>query len=316
MKRKNKSLRNEDYDRGARRRREHKLKTHDKPKLRKNKPDTFPNQLKVGDTVLLDAVDPHIVTTTPNEEIPLMVLSIFPFGTVEVSHPKFGTFKVWEKRTKLGKAMQHGRVPHTPKPHGRILCRHQGARRPRSLPQKDVGDQVLPRYKLQPKFATRSLNFHKFRKRSYFRYYAHNPSPQEAYYLWCMANAYMTDLAYFIAFAIRHQTERHRKGVISISLNVTRLARHFGLLNTAAQSSALTLIRKMSPQGITTMLHMRMIERRLRIDPPQYRFSHAIDEEDLEEIPDNVPPQHEEPSTAPPRERLVHAATLLAHLFD
>ncbi|PPR96253.1 hypothetical protein GOBAR_AA24415 [Gossypium barbadense] len=48
---------------------------------------------EVGDTVLLDAVDPHIVTTTPNEEIPFTVLSIFPFGTVEVSHPKFGTFK-------------------------------------------------------------------------------------------------------------------------------------------------------------------------------------------------------------------------------
>ncbi|PPS04988.1 hypothetical protein GOBAR_AA15676 [Gossypium barbadense] len=73
--------------------REHKQKTHDKSKLRKNKPDTSPNQLQVGDTVLLDAVDPHIVTTTPNEEIPLTVLSIFPFGTVEVSHPKFDTFK-------------------------------------------------------------------------------------------------------------------------------------------------------------------------------------------------------------------------------
>ncbi|PPR93537.1 hypothetical protein GOBAR_AA27135 [Gossypium barbadense] len=58
------------------------------------KVDTSPNQLKVGNKVLLDAVDPHIVTTTPNEEIPLTVLSIFPFGTVEVSHPKFGTFKV------------------------------------------------------------------------------------------------------------------------------------------------------------------------------------------------------------------------------
>ncbi|PPS14783.1 hypothetical protein GOBAR_AA05794 [Gossypium barbadense] len=73
--------------------REHKPRTHDKPKLCKNKPDTSPNQLKVGDTVLLDAVDPHIVSTTPNEEIPLTVLSIFPFGTVEVSHSKFGTFK-------------------------------------------------------------------------------------------------------------------------------------------------------------------------------------------------------------------------------
>ncbi|PPS11013.1 hypothetical protein GOBAR_AA09622 [Gossypium barbadense] len=63
--------------------REHKPRTHDKPKLRQNKPDTSPNQLKVGDKVLLDAVDPHIVTTTPNEEIPLTVLSIFPFGKVE-----------------------------------------------------------------------------------------------------------------------------------------------------------------------------------------------------------------------------------------
>ncbi|PPR95121.1 hypothetical protein GOBAR_AA25548 [Gossypium barbadense] len=73
--------------------REHKLRTHDKPKLRKHKPNTSPNQLQVGDTVLLDVVDPHIVTTTPNEEIPLTVLKIFPFDTVEVSHPKFGTFK-------------------------------------------------------------------------------------------------------------------------------------------------------------------------------------------------------------------------------
>ncbi|PPS19543.1 hypothetical protein GOBAR_AA01030 [Gossypium barbadense] len=72
----------------------HKPRTPDKPNLRQNELNTFPNQLKVGDRVLLDAADPYIVTTTPNEEIPLTVLSIFPFGTVEVSHPKFGTFKV------------------------------------------------------------------------------------------------------------------------------------------------------------------------------------------------------------------------------
>ncbi|PPS15766.1 hypothetical protein GOBAR_AA04816 [Gossypium barbadense] len=70
--------------------REHKPRTRDKLKLRKNKLDTSLNQLKVGDTILLDAFDPHIVTTTPNEEIPLTVLSICPFGTVEKSHPKFG----------------------------------------------------------------------------------------------------------------------------------------------------------------------------------------------------------------------------------
>ncbi|PPR87150.1 hypothetical protein GOBAR_AA33540 [Gossypium barbadense] len=80
--------------------RTHKPRTPDKLKLCQNEPDTSPNQHKVGDKVLLDATDPHIVTTTPNEEIPLMVLSIFPFGMVEVSHPKFDTFKVHNTRLK------------------------------------------------------------------------------------------------------------------------------------------------------------------------------------------------------------------------
>ncbi|PPR98847.1 hypothetical protein GOBAR_AA21820 [Gossypium barbadense] len=71
----------------------HKPRTHDKPKLRQDELNTFPNQLKVGDKVLLDPADPHIVTTKLNEEIPLTVLSIFPFDIVEVNHPKFGTFK-------------------------------------------------------------------------------------------------------------------------------------------------------------------------------------------------------------------------------
>ncbi|PPS11270.1 hypothetical protein GOBAR_AA09372 [Gossypium barbadense] len=61
----------------------HKPRTHDKLELRQNKLNNFPHQLKVGDKVLLDAADPHIVTTTPNEEIPLTVLGIFAFGTVE-----------------------------------------------------------------------------------------------------------------------------------------------------------------------------------------------------------------------------------------
>ncbi|PPS04117.1 hypothetical protein GOBAR_AA16527 [Gossypium barbadense] len=73
------------------------------PKLRQeivNKLDTSPNQLTVGDEVLLDAADTYIVTTTPNEEIPLTVLSIFLFDTMEVNHPKFGTFKVNNTRLK------------------------------------------------------------------------------------------------------------------------------------------------------------------------------------------------------------------------
>ncbi|PPS02082.1 hypothetical protein GOBAR_AA18573 [Gossypium barbadense] len=126
--------------------RTHKPRTPGKSKLRQNEPDTSSNQLKVGDKVLLNAADPHIITTTPIEEIPLTVLSISPLGTVEVSHPKFGTFKgkrflqhglrlnaaivlyghgrpwharvdepwglhtrAWEKRTKLDIAVRHGR---------------------------------------------------------------------------------------------------------------------------------------------------------------------------------------------------------------
>ncbi|PPS10579.1 hypothetical protein GOBAR_AA10064 [Gossypium barbadense] len=80
--------------------RTHKLRTHDKPKLRQNDLNTPPNQLKVGDKVSLDATNPHIDTTKLNEEIPLTVLSIFPFGTVEESHPKVGTFKVNNTRLK------------------------------------------------------------------------------------------------------------------------------------------------------------------------------------------------------------------------
>ncbi|PPR89125.1 hypothetical protein GOBAR_AA31560 [Gossypium barbadense] len=46
--------------------RTHKPRTRDKPKLRQNKLNTFPNQLKVGDRVLLDEVDLHIITAKPN----------------------------------------------------------------------------------------------------------------------------------------------------------------------------------------------------------------------------------------------------------
>ncbi|PPS17646.1 hypothetical protein GOBAR_AA02944 [Gossypium barbadense] len=69
--------------------RKHKPRTPDKLKLRQNKPDTSPNQLKVRDKVLLDAADPHIVTTTPNEEIPLTVLNIYGGGSSVQIHDPF-----------------------------------------------------------------------------------------------------------------------------------------------------------------------------------------------------------------------------------
>ncbi|PPS19286.1 hypothetical protein GOBAR_AA01273 [Gossypium barbadense] len=77
-----------------------KPRTLDKSNPSQDELNTSPNQLKVGDKVLLDAVDPRITTLEPTKEIPLTVLSIFPYGTVEVIHPKFSTFKVNNTRLK------------------------------------------------------------------------------------------------------------------------------------------------------------------------------------------------------------------------
>ncbi|PPR94383.1 hypothetical protein GOBAR_AA26289 [Gossypium barbadense] len=40
----------------------------------------------------------------------------------------------------------------------------------------------------------------------------------DAFFLWCMSHGHVIDLAYFISLTIQHQTERHKKGVISIDL--------------------------------------------------------------------------------------------------
>ncbi|KAK5771674.1 hypothetical protein PVK06_047910 [Gossypium arboreum] len=139
----------------------------------------------------------------------------------------------------------------------------------------------------------------------------------DAYFLWCMSHGHIIDPAYFIALMIQHQTERHRKGVISIGPNVTRLARHFGLLNTATQESTLTLIGQMSPQGISSMLSMRMIKKYRGTYPSQYRLAQSTEEEAYEDIPDDVPPQHEEPPTQqPPPSHPVHAAASYADIYE
>ncbi|PPS10392.1 hypothetical protein GOBAR_AA10253 [Gossypium barbadense] len=140
---------------------------------------------------------------------------------------------------------------------------------------------------------------------------------RESSILWCMSHEYIIDLAYFIALAIQHQIERHRKGVISIGPYVTRLARHFGLLSTAAQESSLTLIGQMSAQGISSMLSMRMIQRHQGTYPSQYYPAQSTEEEAYEDIPDDIPPQHEDPPTQPPPpSRPVHAAASYADISE
>ncbi|PPS07526.1 hypothetical protein GOBAR_AA13121 [Gossypium barbadense] len=279
----------------------HKPITPDKPKLRKNELNTFPNQFKVGDKVLLDAADPHIVITTPNEEIPLTVLSIFPFGTVEVIHPKFGTFKAYihgHGRSERSQAQSYDTAvcTYTPKEHRRGLnvqtctmsssCgkkvavptskKRKGASSS-SGPTKLSSSSPFPEDALVLGGATYNTSHSKASALPPSLRYLHGilahtitrrrestsiVNTHDAYFLWCMSHGHITDLAYFIALVIQHQTEWHKKGVISIGPYVTRLARHFGLLSTAAKESSLTLIGQMSPQGISSMLSMRMIEKR------------------------------------------------------
>ncbi|PPR94178.1 hypothetical protein GOBAR_AA26492 [Gossypium barbadense] len=102
----------------------------------------------------------------------------------------------------------------------------------------------------------------------------------DAYFLWCMSHGHVIDLAYFITLAIQHQTEKHRKGVISIG-----------------------------PYGISNILTMRMIEKYRGTYPLQYRLTQSTEEEAYEDIPGDVPPQHEDPPTQPPPpSRPIHAA--------
>ncbi|PPR92802.1 hypothetical protein GOBAR_AA27870 [Gossypium barbadense] len=70
----------------------------------------------------------------------------------------------------------------------------------------------------------------------------------DVYFLWCMSQGHIIDLAYFIPLVIQHQTERHRKGVITICPYMTRLVRHFGILNTPKNHP--------SPSSICQYLHI------------------------------------------------------------
>ncbi|KAK5793280.1 hypothetical protein PVK06_034422 [Gossypium arboreum] len=110
----------------------------------------------------------------------------------------------------------------------------------------------------------------------------------DAYFLWSMANGHIIDLAYFIAFTIPHQMERYRKRIISIG-----------------------------PYGISSMLSMRMIEKRHGTYPPQYCLALSTEEEDLEDITDDVPSCHEDPLTQPPPPfRPVHATASYADISE
>ncbi|PPR83304.1 hypothetical protein GOBAR_AA37408 [Gossypium barbadense] len=305
----------------------HKLKTHDKPKLHQNELNTFPNQLKVGDRVLLDVADPHIVTTKPNKDVSLMVLSIFPFGTVEVSHPKFGTFKVYN----IVFTRKENRYPCFKEKEGSVIF--LGSQHKNSPPFPAIPHRAPRRtfqiLRARPLIAGHCINWATIEQTVMTNYddpstvqfclgglvrqlnvpefatalgaATYNPSHTKAlalppslrylhtilahtiigrrestgvvnthdtYFLWCMSHGHIIDLAYFIAFAIQHQTKRHRKGC----------------------------------QG--TYLH-------------QYRLAQSTGEEAPEDITDDIPPQHEDPpSQPPPPSHPVHAAASYAGISE
>ncbi|KAK5838542.1 hypothetical protein PVK06_007272 [Gossypium arboreum] len=114
-----------------------------------------------------------------------------------------------------------------------------------------------------------------------------------------IVTSHIFDLAYFIALAFHHQTDRHRKDPICLGHYVIRLVRHFGFLDTPEQSSTLTLVGQMPPQGISSMIHIRMIKRRCGVDPTQYRLFQSNVEHDPEDFIDDVPPYHEDPPQPP-----------------
>ncbi|PPD91062.1 hypothetical protein GOBAR_DD12013 [Gossypium barbadense] len=74
-----------------------KPRIHDaEPKLHHDEHVDETNQIKVRDKVLLDKTDPQIAISefNTNRVTPFRVLNVFPYGTIEVTHFEFGTFKV------------------------------------------------------------------------------------------------------------------------------------------------------------------------------------------------------------------------------
>ncbi|PPR85142.1 hypothetical protein GOBAR_AA35549 [Gossypium barbadense] len=276
-----------------------------------------------------DAADPHIVTTKSNEEIPLTVLSIFPFGTVEVSHPKFGTFKVYHTDTakhtgvlmtvwKQGKDFPNTGYKKSPQPRGPTYtgmgeaneARHGCATRPCApTSPRDTG-------------VGKMLDAPKFKIRESHGQNLGNTCSK--------ASALLPSLRYLHAI-LAHTLigRRESSGVVNThdayflwwgylywplcySVGSTLRAPQI-----VAQESSLTLIGQMSPQCILRMLSMRMIKKRRGTYPSQYCLIQSTEEEAPEDITDDVPPQHEDLSSQPPLpSRPVHTATSYADISE
>ncbi|PPR87950.1 hypothetical protein GOBAR_AA32740 [Gossypium barbadense] len=307
----------------------HRLRTHDEPKPHHDELKGSPNQLKVGDKVLLDAADPRIATSEPNEKNS-------SYGTTSSSRGKKTAVPASKKRkgvVSFSGPTTEIRHPFLQVPLGpqkelyKILrARPLGVGRCIdwvALEQIQLADAVralLTTNSWGLFFEIVELTYLVFTLELCLTFHLQtimtnfdDPRTRD------LVPASATyDPSRSKAFALPPSLRRSSTGeVISIGPYVTRLAWHFGLLNTLAQSSSLTLIGQMSPQGISSMLSMRMIEKRCGTYPSQYRLVQSTEEEDPEDITDDVPPHHEDPpSQPPPPSRPIHAAASYANISE
>ncbi|PPR80831.1 hypothetical protein GOBAR_AA39883 [Gossypium barbadense] len=360
--------------------RTHKLRTHDKPKLRQNELNTFPYQLKVGDKVLLDAADPHIVTARPNEEIPLTVLSIIPFAeklaravNTPVSNTRGQTCQinmgVGLAYTGMGEAnkARHDRTTLPCEPTRPIMSSSRGKKIivPTSKKWKGASSSVGPTTKIHHPL----LQFPQQAQLADVIRALLTPDPWELFF-GIIEPTYL-ELTMKLCSMFHLQTVmtnyddpgmvQFRLGELICQLSVPEFGTALGLyteefkkenelhaltghihfspskcLHTLAPGAAsynlsrskvsvlppslriiLDPIGQMSPQGILSMLSMRMIERCRGTYPSQYRLAQSTKEEAYEDIPDDVPPQQEDPLTQPPPpSRPVHVVASYADISE
>ncbi|PPS03236.1 hypothetical protein GOBAR_AA17422 [Gossypium barbadense] len=89
--------------------------------------------------------------------------------------------------------------------------------------------------------------------------------------------------------AASYNPYRSKASVLPPSLRYPHtILAHTIIGSTTAQESSLALIGQMSPQGISSMLSMRMIEKRQITYPSQCRLAQSTDEEAYKDILDDV----------------------------
>ncbi|PPR97247.1 hypothetical protein GOBAR_AA23422 [Gossypium barbadense] len=318
--------------------RTHKPRTPDKLNLRQNELNTFPNQLKIGDRVLLDAADPHIVATTPNEEIPLTIRSIFSFSTVEA----------WEKQTTPDTTVRHGHVhPHA---QGTQACTKFPPRAPRRAfpntlgPTLNYGPYIdwAGVERVQMADGIRALLTTDLWE---LFFGIIEPTYLELTMELCLTfhlQIVMTnyDDPGMVQFRLGREAREHCRHQHSrrllLMVYVAR-ARHQPSLfhcprNSTPDGAALegghlhwplcdaigSTLRAPQHHGPRIIFYPHWLDISIRHQgtyPPQYRLAQSIDKEAYKGIPDDVPSQHEDPPSQPlPLSHPVHAAASYADI--